>query len=59
MGLPASAFQLVVVLLATIFCTNVRKSRLVAIIMIFAMALAGILMVKLLPSEQKLSRLAG
>ncbi|KAB8257359.1 major facilitator superfamily domain-containing protein [Aspergillus pseudonomiae] len=59
MGLPASAFQLVVVLLAAIFCTNVRKSRLIAIIMIFVMALAGILMVKLLPSEQKLSRLAG
>ena len=59
MGLPASAFQLVVVLLAAIFCTNVRKSRLIASIMIFVMALAGILMVKLLPSEQKLSRLAG
>lgn len=59
MGLPASAFQLVVILLATVFCMNVRKSRLIAMIMVLVMALAGILMVKLIPSEQKLSRLAG
>ncbi|KAE8155304.1 major facilitator superfamily domain-containing protein [Aspergillus avenaceus] len=59
MGLPAHAFQLTTVILAAVFTTNVRKSRLVAMILIFLMAIAGILMVKLLPEERKLPRLAG
>ncbi|GES57250.1 pantothenate transporter [Aspergillus terreus] len=59
MGLPAPAFQLTTVILTALFASNVRKSRLIAFVLIFLMGLAGILMIKLLPEEQKLSRLAG
>ncbi|OJJ02776.1 hypothetical protein ASPVEDRAFT_131759 [Aspergillus versicolor CBS 583.65] len=59
MGMPAAAFQLTTVILAALFTTYIRKSRLIALVAIFLMALAGILMVKLLPDTKKLSRLAG
>ncbi|KAI9924181.1 hypothetical protein MW887_007131 [Aspergillus wentii] len=59
MGLPASAFQLTTVILAALFTSYIRKSRLVAMVCIYLMAIAGILMVKLLPDGKKLSRLAG
>lgn len=59
MGLPASAFQLLTVFLAATFTSNIRKSRLIALVIIFLMATAGILMVKLLPEAEKLSRLGG
>lgn len=59
MGLPASAFQLATVALAAVFTTYVRGTRHIALILIFLMAIAGILMIKLLPDSQKLSRLAG
>ncbi|KAL4882035.1 major facilitator superfamily domain-containing protein [Aspergillus karnatakaensis] len=59
MGMPAAAFQLTTVILTAIFTTYIRKSRLIAMAVIFLMAIAGILMVKLLPDSQKLSRLAG
>ncbi|KAL4898026.1 major facilitator superfamily domain-containing protein [Aspergillus ambiguus] len=59
MGLPAPAFQLTTVILASLFASYVRKARLIALVLIYLMGLAGILMIKLLPQEQKLSRLAG
>ncbi|KAF7586079.1 hypothetical protein BBP40_009610 [Aspergillus hancockii] len=59
MGLPASGFQLITVILVAIFTTTVRKSRVTALILIYLMAIAGILMVKLLPEGRKLPRLAG
>ncbi|CAI7666354.1 unnamed protein product [Penicillium palitans] len=59
MGLPASAFQLATVLLSAILSSTIRKSRLINLVFIFLMAMAGILMVKLLPPSDKLSRLAG
>jgi hypothetical protein len=59
MGLPASAFQLATVLLSAVLSSTIRKSRLINLVFIFLMAMAGILMVKLLPSSDKLSRLAG
>ncbi|KAL4788143.1 major facilitator superfamily domain-containing protein [Aspergillus varians] len=59
MGMPAAAFQLTTVVLAALFTTYIRKSRLVAMVVIFLMAMAGILMVKLLPDARKLPRLAG
>ncbi|KAH8669162.1 major facilitator superfamily domain-containing protein [Xylariales sp. PMI_506] len=59
MGLPASAFQLLTVVLAAVFTSTIRKSRLVALVAIYLMAIAGILMIKLLPTSEKLARLAG
>ncbi|KAI9166392.1 transporter [Paramyrothecium foliicola] len=59
MGLPASAFQLTTVILAAVGTTYIRKSRLVALVLIYFMAIAGILMIKLLPVSEKLARLAG
>ncbi|KAL4976630.1 major facilitator superfamily domain-containing protein [Aspergillus desertorum] len=59
MGMPAAAFQLTTVILAALFTTYIRKSRLVAMVAIFLMAMAGILMVKLLPYDRKVPRLAG
>ncbi|KAJ6178139.1 hypothetical protein N7519_008600 [Penicillium mononematosum] len=59
MGLPASAFQLATVLLSAVLSSTIRKSRLINLVFIFLMAMAGILMVKLIPSSDKLSRLAG
>jgi ACS family allantoate permease-like MFS transporter len=59
MGLPASAFQLLTVILSAVISSTVRKSRLITLVFIFLMAMAGILMVKLLPQTEKLSRLAG
>ena len=59
MGLPGSAFQFTMVVLVAVFTTLFRKSRLIAMVTIFLVAIAGILMVKLLPEHQKLSRLAG
>ncbi|KAF5659126.1 allantoate ureidosuccinate permease [Fusarium heterosporum] len=59
MGLPASAFQLTTVILVAVITTYVRKSRHIALVLTYIMAIAGILMIKLLPSAEKLSRLAG
>lgn len=59
MGLPASAFQLTTVVLVAVFTTYVRKSRHIALVLTYLMAIAGILMIKLLPTAEKLSRLAG
>ncbi|KAL2840759.1 major facilitator superfamily domain-containing protein [Aspergillus pseudodeflectus] len=59
MGMPASAFQLTTVILTALFTSYTRKSRLIAMVVIFVMAIAGILMVKLLPDHRKLPRLAG
>jgi predicted membrane channel-forming protein YqfA (hemolysin III family) len=59
MGLPASGFQLTTVILVAIFTTTVRRSRVTALVLIYLMAIAGILMVKLLPENRKLPRLAG
>ncbi|KAL6355617.1 hypothetical protein LRP88_11220 [Fusarium phalaenopsidis] len=59
MGLPASAFQLTTVLLVAIFTSCVRKSRHIALVLTYLMAIGGILMIKLLPNEEKLARLAG
>ncbi|KAL2866586.1 major facilitator superfamily domain-containing protein [Aspergillus lucknowensis] len=59
MGMPASAFQLATVILTALFTSYIRKSRLIAMTIIFLMAIAGILMVKLLPEHRKLPRLAG
>lgn len=59
MGLPASAFQLTTVILAAVFTTVFRKSRLIALVLVYLMAIAGVLMIKLLPTSEKLSRLAG
>lgn len=59
MGLPASAFQLTTVLLVAIFTSYVRKSRHIALVLTYLMAIGGILMIKLLPNDEKLARLAG
>jgi hypothetical protein len=59
MGLPASAFQLTTVILVAVFTTYVRKSRHIALVLTYIMAIAGILMIKLLPNAEKLARLAG
>ncbi|KAL3479094.1 major facilitator superfamily domain-containing protein [Aspergillus californicus] len=59
MGMPAAAFQLTTVILTALATSYIRKSRLIAMVVIFLMAMAGILMVKLLPDTQNLSRLAG
>ncbi|KAH8895497.1 MFS general substrate transporter [Thozetella sp. PMI_491] len=59
MGLPASGFQLLTVILVAVFTTMFRNTRLIAIVLIYLMAIAGILMIKLLPNSEKLSRLAG
>ncbi|KAJ5979558.1 hypothetical protein N7481_006856 [Penicillium waksmanii] len=59
MGLPASVFQLTTVLLSALLSSNVRKSRLINLVLLHLMAMVGILMVKLLPTSEKLSRLAG
>ncbi|PLB33357.1 permease of the major facilitator superfamily [Aspergillus candidus] len=59
MGLPAAAFQLTMVILAAILTTNIRRSRLLVLSAICLVAIAGILMIKLLPKSNKLARLAG
>jgi MFS transporter, ACS family, allantoate permease len=59
MGLPASAFQLTTVILAAVGTSYFKKSRHVALVLIYLMAIAGILMIKLLPATEKLTRLAG
>jgi hypothetical protein len=59
MGLPASGFQLVTVILSAVLTSVIRKSRLVMLVCIFLVAMTGILMVKLLPVDEKISRLAG
>ncbi|KAF4470370.1 hypothetical protein FALBO_2729 [Fusarium albosuccineum] len=59
MGLPASAFQLTTVILVAVFTTYVPKSRHIALVLTYLMAIGGILMIKLLPDAEKLSRLAG
>ncbi|PYI27669.1 MFS general substrate transporter [Aspergillus indologenus CBS 114.80] len=59
MGLPASAFQLTTVILVAVITSTIRKSRLFALVGVYLMALAGILMIKLLPEDRKLPRLAG
>lgn len=59
MGLPAPVFQLTTVILSAVLSSTIRKSRLINLVLIFLLALAGILMVKLLPQHEKLSRLAG
>ena len=59
MGLPAPAFQLTTVILSALLSSTFRKSRLINLVLLFLIALAGILMVKLLPQSEKISRLAG
>jgi MFS transporter, ACS family, allantoate permease len=59
MGLPASGFQLLAVLLSALATSNIRKSRTITMMLIFLMGMAGILMIKLVPEPQKLTRLAG
>jgi small-conductance mechanosensitive channel len=59
MGMPASAFQLFAVIVTSLITTRVRKSRLAAIVLIYLMAIAGCLMIKLLPTDKRLARLAG
>ena len=59
MGLPASAFQLTTVILVAIFTTYVRKSRHIALVLTYLMAIAGILMIKLLPTAEKTSSAEG
>ncbi|KAF9890765.1 hypothetical protein FE257_005634 [Aspergillus nanangensis] len=59
MGLPAPAFQFTAVVLTALGTSYIRKSRLIALVCIFLVGITGILMIKLLPEEQRLSRLAG
>ncbi|CAH0025176.1 unnamed protein product [Clonostachys rhizophaga] len=59
MGLPASAFQLTTVIIVAFGTSYIRKSRLSALVLIYLMAIGGILMIKLLPAAEKLARLAG
>ncbi|RJE26627.1 Major Facilitator Superfamily [Aspergillus sclerotialis] len=59
MQLPGSAFQFTMVVLVGVFTTLFRKSRLIAMVALFLVSIAGILMIKLLPEHLKLSRLAG
>ncbi|PLN86690.1 permease of the major facilitator superfamily [Aspergillus taichungensis] len=59
MELPAAAFQLTTVVFAAIVTTNIRRSRLFVLSGIYLIAIAGVLMIQLLPSSKKLPRLAG
>ena len=59
MKMPAAAFQLFAVITASIITTKLRKSRLIAMAIIYVMCIGGVLMIMLIPTEQKLARLAG
>ncbi|OJJ38114.1 hypothetical protein ASPWEDRAFT_104581 [Aspergillus wentii DTO 134E9] len=59
MAIPGQAFILTMLLVSTLLTSTIRKARLVCIILCFVLALTGILMIKLVPETQKLTRLAG
>ncbi|RJE20965.1 Major Facilitator Superfamily [Aspergillus sclerotialis] len=59
LSLPTAGFMLVTVTLCAILTAVFRKSRLIFLICVYILAFCGVLMIKLLPEEQKLSRLAG
>jgi ACS family allantoate permease-like MFS transporter len=57
--MPSGGFQVVAVLIATYTASRVRKSRLIIVIVGFVLALLGILLVKELPTTNKIGRLFG
>lgn len=57
--MPSGAFQIVSVLTATYLASRLRKARCIIIIVGYVFALLGILLVKLLPSTNKIGRLFG
>ncbi|KAH8687311.1 major facilitator superfamily domain-containing protein [Tricladium varicosporioides] len=59
MGMPASAFQLLAVILAAVVTSNLRGSRLYAMAFIYLCAIGGCLMIMLIPTKNKLARLGG
>ncbi|PQE31496.1 dal5-allantoate and ureidosuccinate permease protein [Rutstroemia sp. NJR-2017a WRK4] len=59
LGMPSGGFQIASVLVATYSASRIRKSRIIIIIVGYVFALLGILLVKLLPSENKIGRLFG
>lgn len=59
MGMPASVFQFAAVVIVAFITTKIRRSRLIAIAWISIVAIGGCLMIKLLPKEHRLGRLAG
>ncbi|TVY83359.1 putative transporter [Lachnellula suecica] len=59
MGLPASAFQLFSVVATALIIPRFRNSRLITMIVIYFVAIVGVLMILLVPVKKKLVRLAG
>jgi ACS family allantoate permease-like MFS transporter len=57
--MPSGGFQIASVLVATYSASRIRKSRIIIIIIGYIFALLGILLVKELPTENKLGRLFG
>ncbi|RAH51223.1 MFS general substrate transporter [Aspergillus brunneoviolaceus CBS 621.78] len=58
-GLPTYAFQLVTIVLVAVVTSKIKNARLLCLAAWYLLAIAGTLMIKLLPAEDKLSRLAG
>ncbi|RDW59904.1 MFS allantoate transporter-like protein [Coleophoma cylindrospora] len=59
LGMPSGGFQMAAVLLATYSASRIRKSRLIIIITGYLLAILGILLVKELPTTNKIGRLFG
>jgi hypothetical protein len=57
--MPSGGFQIVSVLIATYSASKIRKSRIIIIVIGYILALLGILLVKELPTENKIGRLFG
>ncbi|KAM3088697.1 hypothetical protein ACMFMG_000329 [Clarireedia jacksonii] len=59
LGMPSGGFQVASVLAATYTASRIRRSRIVIIVIGYILALLGILLVKELPTENKIGRLFG
>lgn len=57
--MPSGGFQVAAVLLATYSASRIRKSRIIIIIIGYLVAILGILLVKELPTTNKIGRLFG
>jgi MFS transporter, ACS family, allantoate permease len=57
--MPTAAFQLFYVLTATFSAGKIRNSRCMIIAILQTVCITGCVMIKVLPIDQKLSRLAG
>ncbi|KAG9228163.1 MFS allantoate transporter-like protein [Amylocarpus encephaloides] len=59
LGMPSGGFQVCAVLIATYTASRVRKSRVIIIVIGYVLALLGILLVRELPTKNKIGRLFG